>query len=484
MGGKSSPSPPPAPDPTVTASAQGASNVSTAAAQTALNNANVYTPYGQTTFQQTGSQTITQPDGSQQTLPTYSEYQNLSQDQQTLVDQNNALAIRGNDVASNALAQVGNTLQSPLTADQFGTIQTSVGGTPTLATGYDQGGQIQKSVDQQQAATTFGNTANAVQYFQPGDFNAARDSATNAALARLQPQMDQANASLQSQLANQGVSAGSSAYNDALLQQGQSNNDLRLGAVQTGDAEQQALFGQAAQANQLFNAAQQQDFGQQQARGQFQQAGTAANNASAIAAGSFANSAQGQQNAENQALAGFSNTAANQDYQNRLAGGAFTNSAIAQQLQQAMALQNQQINQISALRSGGQVTGVQSPSYSAGTLDQTPLSSDVYQTAALQNQQYAAQLQNSAANTAAFGSAIGGLAGGIGKKSDRRLKTDVTRIATARNGLPIYAYKMPGEAPGWHLGMMADEVALVHPDAVWTDPADGWARVDYDLAVA
>ena len=186
----------------------------------------------------------------------------------------------------------------------------------------------------------------------------------------------------------------------------------------------------------------------------------------------------------NEAQAAFGNQAANQDYQNRLAGYGFDNQAAAQQLQQRMALQNQQINQISALRSGNQVAGIPGANYSAGTLDQTPISADVYQTAALQNQQYQAQLQASAQNTAAMGSAIGGIFGGLGKKSDRRLKSDVSPVARARNGLMIYRYRLAGEAAGWHMGFMADEVALIHPDAVWTDPDDGWARVDYEKAVA
>ena len=483
--GKSTPDPPPAPDPYQTASAQGTSNANTATAQTVLNNPNVNTPYGSTTFTQTGSYSITNPDGSTTSVPQMTENQTLNDAQQRLLNQQNALGVQANNAASLALHTVNQAFQNPLTESSLPTLQTSVaGGTPTLATSYDQGGPIQRSIDQQQADTTFGQTAQGVQYFQPGDFNQARDSATNASLARLQPSMDRSNAQLQSQLANQGVTSGSSAYNDALQQQGQSNNDLRLGAVQTGDAEQQALFGQAAQANQLFNAAQQQDYSQQQGRGQFQQQGVGINNASALAAGTFYNSAQGQQNAENQALAGFGNTAATQDYQNRLSGSAFSNQAREQELNDQESINNNSINQISALMHGGQATTGQFQGYSPGNLDQTPISADVYATAGLQNQQYQAQLQNQAANTAALGSALGGLGGAFGKKSDRRLKTNVIPFARARNGLTIYAYRMPAEAPGWHLGFMADEVALVHPEAVWTDPADGFARVDYDREVA
>ena len=576
--GKSAPSPPPAPDPYATASAQGTANANTAAAQTALNNVNTYTPYGQKTYAITGQTEITNPDGSKTSTPTYSSHEDLSDAQQKLLYQNEDISTGMNDVALQAISNIGSTLANPLTADQFAPIQTDVGGTPTLQngyasgqlqTGYDQGGAIKTGYDtgpglqygynpggniqsdvnlamaNTNAPTTFGQTQNGVQYFNPTDASAARDQATQAVLQRLAPSMAAQQESLSANLANQGTSQGSAAWNAAQLSQAQANNDLRLGAVATGDAEQQALFGQQATSNQLFNAAQNQDYTQQQGRGLFAQAGIAQNNAAIgqnntatlnmgnfhnaaqqqqntqnanassfynqtvgqqnaqnAALAAFNNAAQGQQNSQNAAAAGFYNqavgnqtamnaeqanffnNASNLDYQNRLAGGAFNNSASNQQLQQAMALQNQQINQISALRSGNQVTGVTAPTYQAGTLDQTPISADVYASANIAEDAYKAQLANQAANTSAFGSAIGGIAGGLGKKSDRRLKSEVTRIATARNGLGIYRYRLATEAVGWHIGFMADEVALIHPEAVWTDLVDGWARVDYERAVA
>ena len=568
MGSKGPSDPPPAPDPYQTASAQGTANANTAAAQTALNNVNTYTPYGQKTYQITGQTEITNPDGTKTSTPTYSSYESLSAQQQELLNQNEDLSSSLNNVAQQATDTIGATLANPLTADQFGQIQTGVGGTPTLqnsyASGqlqtgydaggvirtgydtgpnlqysYDAGGNIQKDVNlNANAPTTFANTQNQVQYFAPQDTTAARDQSTQAVLQRLAPSMAAQQESLSANLANQGTAQGSSAWQAAQLSQAQANNDLRLGAVQTGDAEQQALFGQQATSNQLFNAAQNQDYTQQQGRGLFAQAGIAQNNSALLNMGQFHNAAQGQQNSQNAAAAAFYdqtvgqqnqqnaalaafnnmaqgqqnaqnasaagfynqaignqaqmnaeqanffNSAGQQDYQNRLSGGAFNNQAVNQQIQQAMALANQQINQISALRSGSQVTGVTAPQYAPGTLDQTPISADVYASANLAEQAYQAQLQNQAANTAAFGSAIGGIGGGLGKKSDRRLKSEVTRIATARNGLGIYRYRLVTEAPGWHFGFMADEVALIHPEAVWTDPEDGWARVDYERAVA
>lgn len=65
----------------------------------------------------------------------------------------------------------------------------------------------------------------------------------------------------------------------------------------------------------------------------------------------------------------------------------------------------------------------------------------------------------------------------IGRKSDRRLKSEVSRIGTLPNGLPVYRYRLEGGP--FEVGCMADEVAQVRPDATWFDADDGFARVDY-----
>jgi hypothetical protein len=61
--------------------------------------------------------------------------------------------------------------------------------------------------------------------------------------------------------------------------------------------------------------------------------------------------------------------------------------------------------------------------------------------------------------------------------SDRRLKTNVTQIGTADNGLPLYRYNYLWGGPQ-HIGHMAHEVARKFPDAVATS-ADGFLMVDY-----
>ncbi|MCA1400049.1 tail fiber domain-containing protein [Bradyrhizobium sp. BRP56] len=82
-----------------------------------------------------------------------------------------------------------------------------------------------------------------------------------------------------------------------------------------------------------------------------------------------------------------------------------------------------------------------------------------------------------------LGGTLGGsLLQGIGKAggmasffSDRRLKSDIVRIGTLENGLPVYEYTIFG---GRQRGVMADEVEQVMPDAVFTHPS-GFKMVNY-----
>lgn len=60
--------------------------------------------------------------------------------------------------------------------------------------------------------------------------------------------------------------------------------------------------------------------------------------------------------------------------------------------------------------------------------------------------------------------------------SDVRAKTDIRRVGTLDNGLPVYVYRYKG-APTFHMGVMAQEVLDVHPEAVAN--VGGLLAVDY-----
>ena len=63
--------------------------------------------------------------------------------------------------------------------------------------------------------------------------------------------------------------------------------------------------------------------------------------------------------------------------------------------------------------------------------------------------------------------------------SDIRLKTDITRIGTADNGLPIYSFRYI-DREGLYSGVMAQDVLTHTPEAVITRP-NGFYAVDYGL---
>ena len=66
-----------------------------------------------------------------------------------------------------------------------------------------------------------------------------------------------------------------------------------------------------------------------------------------------------------------------------------------------------------------------------------------------------------------------------GVVSDRRLKTDIKRIATSPSGLPIYSFRYVSGGPTY-VGVLAQDVLKVRPEAVRTGPS-GYLTVDYDM---
>jgi hypothetical protein len=62
--------------------------------------------------------------------------------------------------------------------------------------------------------------------------------------------------------------------------------------------------------------------------------------------------------------------------------------------------------------------------------------------------------------------------------SDRRLKANVEEVGVLKDGQKIYRYTM---ADGrWHIGLMADEVEKIHPEAV--SEFMGYKMVNYKMA--
>jgi hypothetical protein len=84
-----------------------------------------------------------------------------------------------------------------------------------------------------------------------------------------------------------------------------------------------------------------------------------------------------------------------------------------------------------------------------------------------------------------FGQILGGLssiASIAGRFSDRRAKTNVKRVGTLDNDLPVYVFNYVWGGPP-QIGVMAQDVEKVHPEAVNDNNVWGLKTVDYSKAV-
>lgn len=104
---------PKAPDPAETAAAQGTWNSFTAQQQQALNQTNQRTPWGNLDYTQTGTQTITDPNGKQVTIPRYTANTTLSPEQQAVFDQTQAANLNLATIANEQSGRIGQILNDP-----------------------------------------------------------------------------------------------------------------------------------------------------------------------------------------------------------------------------------------------------------------------------------------------------------------------------------------------------------------------------------
>ncbi|RVH26734.1 tail fiber domain-containing protein [Sinorhizobium meliloti] len=136
---------------------------------------------------------------------------------------------------------------------------------------------------------------------------------------------------------------------------------------------------------------------------------------------------------------------------------------------------NQPVNEISALLSGAQVG---SPNFVPTQGAQVP----TVDYAGLVNQNYQNQLSAWQQNNANSQSLLGGLLGFGGQLaalSDKRAKKEIEKVGELKgHGLYEYRYKGTHDDGKRHIGVMAQEVEKMRPDAVSRRP-DGLRQVDY-----
>jgi hypothetical protein len=435
------PSAPAAPNYAAAAAETAQGNLEAARAATAANRVNQVTPYGNLNYTITGAD----PYGN----PTWTATTSLSDVGQQLLGTQNAASLGLGSAITSQLGQVqdvmGRGFNPNTPAIQYG------GQAPTLG-----------QVGQAGQAQGMGNAPT----LQTGlDYQGMEgwDKATALLNQRLQPQIQQSEERLQAQLANQGIVAGTEAYNRAMMQQGQRTNDLLTQAQLAGQNVQQNMFGQALQGGNFANQAM---LGQNQA-----QLGNVAQSNQAL-----------QQNYSNQLAAQQQNNAAMQQmFANQQSGAGLSNQAQQQAYNQAMTQYNMPLNTLSALRTGAQV---QNPSFVNSAQQATTSGADILGAAQMGYNAQMGDFNQKQAAQQNFNQGLMGLGGaGIMAFSDIRMKENIKQIHWLPNGLPVYEFEYKPEykdiaGHGKFVGVMAQEVELVQPEAVITN-ADGYKMVNY-----
>jgi hypothetical protein len=197
------PSAPAPPDYVGAAQQTAQGNIDAARLATAANRVNQVTPYGNLNYSVTGAD----PYGN----PTWTATQTLSPAQQQLLDYQNQASLGLGRLAGQGLGYVENMLQTPFDTSKL------------PSTGFNPSQSYQEA------------------YMQ-----------------RLAPQLQQGREQLQQQLANKGIDIGSEAYDRAMMQQAQRENDLLAAATTQGfgvgqQARQSALQEQAYLRNEPLN---------------------------------------------------------------------------------------------------------------------------------------------------------------------------------------------------------------------------------------
>lgn len=231
------PKAPAAPDYAAAATEQGKANVNSAIASNFLNQANQVGPYGNLTYSYDYNNGYTLPDGTK--IPLTTATTTLSPDQQKLLDQNNALSIQLNDLASRGIGYVDQASRTPINQNSL----------PSLRSGL---------TSYQYKDGTGGE-----------DFTAHRDRITQAMMDRMRPDIDRQQEVLRTRLANQGITQGSDAYNSEQFNFQRGVNDQRIAALLAGDQEQQMYWDQQQRNLDNYNKAQEGNFGQGLASAQF-----------------------------------------------------------------------------------------------------------------------------------------------------------------------------------------------------------------------
>lgn len=390
--GKKTPAPPPAPDPVATTQAQGQANIETARANANMNRVDQYTPQGTLTYRPAGMEAadaaVRQRQAEDPTFdPNSVEGQGwresvlrnngggpdrwqatttYSPEQQQLYDLSTTGQRLYGEAGVNMLRGVQDTMSRPFQfngPEMTGGVQDRTGG---LQYGVqDRTGQLRYSPD----------------YTGIGDANQSRDAVERALLERMNPSLTQNRLGAETRLRNQGLVPGSEAWNNAIRDVNQAENDARYGAILNAGQEQSRMFGLG-----------------------LQQAG-------------FNNDTVNQAYGMDMGRAGFNNQAIQQATNMDLARGTFGNAARQQSLQEQIALRAQPLNEAAALLTGNMIQPPQFQAVPGTQVANTDYLGAVGQQQAGQMAAYNSQVQNANAQRTGMyglGAAAIGAAGTAG----------------------------------------------------------------------
>lgn len=452
--GKSAPKPP---DPRETSAAQTGTNVSTAIANAMMGNVNQITPDGSLTYNQTGSHSWTDPyTGHTYDVPTFTATQELSPENQAIRDQTQGaqynLAATANDRSNFLRDYLGQSVDTRGVPGLMGSAgqQDRIGGSYDTNFNRNIGGGYDTRFDR--------NVDLATSYAGADDFSADRQRVEDALWQRGADRRGQEEEALRTRLLNSGLREGSAAWNNEMQRLGRQVADERIGTMLASGQEQSRLVGHARDAAMFGNDANMAmaQFGSQQQQLQ---------NAAAMGQAQFGSQQQQLGNAASMGQAQFGNDA-------RLRNAQFQNAARAQGMQEAYAARAQPLNEVIGLMSGSQIQQPNFVNTAMPSIDATP-------NAAIINDHYKQQMAQWQANGSTFGGIMGGLQGLMMGLSDERTKKDKKKVGDV-GGMGLYEFRYKGEPRSQpkHIGLMAQEVEKVRPDAVKKDQK-GIRHVDY-----
>jgi hypothetical protein len=406
-----------------TAQAQSGLNQSTATTQQLLNMTDQTNPWGSVKYDQSGSNSFVDSNGNYVNVPKFTQTTTYNPAQQQIFDQSTKAQQNIAGLASKQSEKLSNYLDTPF---DFGHGEFEAGGfNPGMGGKFDPGG-FNPGMENSALTDPFAF-----------DNQSAADWSYDLASSRILPQQEKAQRALETRLVNSGIRPGTEAWDSEMSRLSMSNND---------QLNQLALNGRSQAYNESITG-RQQNYGETLSSAQ--------ENAQRALSARGVNF--------NEALV------SDQENYRRALGGR------QQNFTEALTERNQPLNEIASLLWGSQIAN---PGQASPAAPQTGVAGADY--TGLVNSNYQAKV----ASQNAMVGGLFGLAGDLGSAaimSDIRTKTDIKRVGSLDNGLPVYSFRYKHGGP-IQIGLMAQEVEQIHPDAV--HEIGGIKHVDYEMAVA